>query len=141
MLAGQVRAVPVAVQQGAQTGEGTDDVVLGQRGGQRAVEPFENDLGTGTREPMSETKSAEQALPEPVRDHLGQQLRAVYSVTEPQPRYLGDAAPAVPEVFAPQIERLETRLKTHEEGTEAVEQALDKILDAFGVAPPENART
>ena len=73
-------------------------------------------------------------LPEPVRDHLGQQLRTLYTVAEAKPQYLGDEA-AVPREFAPQIERLETRLKTHEEGTGAVEQALDKILDAFGVSP------
>jgi len=73
-------------------------------------------------------------LPESVRDHLGHELRGVYTVAVPEPRYLGDE-PQVPERFEPQIERLETRLKTHEEGTEAVEQALDRILDAFGVAP------
>ncbi len=72
-------------------------------------------------------------LPEPVRDHLGQQLRAVYPVASQQPKFLGDEE-TVPEVFVPQLERLETRLKTHEEGTEAVGQALDRILDAFGVA-------
>ena len=83
---------------------------------------------------------ADVALPEPVRDHLGQQLRAAYPVTTDQPQFLGDEA-GVPSVFAPQIERLETRLKTHEEGTEAVEHALDKILDAFGVAVPAGAST
>ena len=42
----------------------------------------------------------------------------------------------VPEDFAPQIKRLETRLKTHEEGTIAVEQALDGLLgDLTGKAP------
>lgn len=76
----------------------------------------------------------ENTLPEPVRDHLGQQLRTIYKVGEDKPQFLGDEI-AVPTEFAPQIERLETRLKTHEEGTEAVEQALDKILDAFGVSP------
>lgn len=75
-------------------------------------------------------------LPESVRDHLGHELRGVYTVNRPEPRYLGDE-PEVPERFEPQIRRLETRLKTHEEGTEAVEQALDRILDAFGVAPDE----
>jgi hypothetical protein len=64
-------------------------------------------------------------LPEPVRDHLGQQLRGVLPV---------------PEVFEPQIRRLETRLKTHEEGTGAVGQALDQILDALGVKPGEPGR-
>ena len=92
---------------------------------------------------MSDDKTPDsafdRALPEPVRDHLGQQLRAVYQIPTDQPQYLGDDEASVPEALAPQIARLETRLKTHEEGTEAVEQALDKILDAFGVAPDEAA--
>ncbi|KAB1073933.1 hypothetical protein [Methylobacterium planeticum] len=71
-------------------------------------------------------------LPEPVRDHLGQQLRTVYTVEGGKPQFLGDAE-TPPEEFEPQIKRLETRLKTHEEGTVAVENALDRILDAFGV--------
>ena len=75
------------------------------------------------------------ALPEPVRDHLGQQLRGTIPVAD-KPRFLGDE-PAVPGEFEPQLRRLETRLKTHEEGTEAVGEALDRILDAFGVKPPQ----
>ncbi|GJE50913.1 hypothetical protein GOFOIKOB_3967 [Methylobacterium tardum] len=75
------------------------------------------------------------SLPEPVRDHLGQQLRGVLPVEADKPRFLGDDP--VPEVFEPQIRRLETRLKTHEEGTGAVGQALDQILDAFGVRPED----
>ncbi len=74
-------------------------------------------------------------LPEPVRDHLGQQLRGSLPVAE-KPRFLGDE-PTIPETFEPQIRRLETRLKTHEEGTGAVGEALDRILDAFGVNPIE----
>lgn len=70
---------------------------------------------------------ADAALPEPVRDHLGQQLRSVFTSADDVPQFLGD--PAVPEEFAPQLRRLETRLKTHEEGTVAVEQALDGLLD------------
>ena len=77
-------------------------------------------------------------LPEPVRDHLGQQLRGVLPVEADKPRFLGDDP--VPEVFEPQIRRLETRLKTHEEGTGAVGQALDQILDALGVRPEETDR-
>jgi hypothetical protein len=73
-------------------------------------------------------------LPESVRDHLGHELRSVYTEPTPEPRFLGDE-PSVPQEFEPQLRRLETRLKTHEEGTEAVEQALDRILDAFGVTP------
>ena len=92
------------------------------------------DKGAGAA--PSEAAHPETALPEPVRDHLGQQLRAVYAAPGggEGPQFLGDAA-AVPDAFQPQIRRLETRLKTHEEGTDAVEHALDKILDAFGVAP------
>ncbi|GJD59015.1 hypothetical protein [Methylobacterium dankookense] len=74
----------------------------------------------------------EAKLPEPVRDHLGQQLRGVLPVETGNPKFLGDEA--APEHFAPQIAKLETRLKTHEEGTGAVEDALDRILDAFGIA-------
>ncbi|KNY22369.1 hypothetical protein AKJ13_12130 [Methylobacterium sp. ARG-1] len=74
-------------------------------------------------------------LPEPVRDHLGQQLRGVLPVGPDKPRFLGDDP--VPDAFEPQIRRLETRLKTHEEGTGAVGQALDQILDALGVKPED----
>ena len=65
----------------------------------------------------------------------GQQLRGVLPVGPDKPRFLGDDP--VPEVFEPQIRRLETRLKTHEEGTGAVGQALDQILDALGVKPED----
>jgi hypothetical protein len=78
-------------------------------------------------------------LPEPVRDHLGQQLRGSLPVDD-KPRFLGDE-PSVPEEFAPQIHRLETRLKTHEQGTGAVGEALDQILDALGVKPGEGDGT
>ena len=77
-------------------------------------------------------------LPEPVRDHLGQQLRGVLPVSPDKPRFLGDDP--VPDAFEPQIRRLETRLKTHEEGTGAVGQALDQILDALGVTPEESGK-
>lgn len=73
---------------------------------------------------------AEAALPEPVRDHLGQQLRSVFTTEEPAPQYLGD--PVAPEIFEPQLKRLEVRLKTHEEGTVAVEQALENLLGDLG---------
>lgn len=79
-----------------------------------------------------ENASENPPLPESVRDHLGHELRGVLTETTPEPRYLGDE-PNIPEKFEPQIRRLETRLKTHEEGTDAVEHALDRILDAFGV--------
>lgn len=89
---------------------------------------------------MDNDKNTDGELPEPVRDHLGQQLRAMYSVSAEKPQFLGDEV-AVPEAFAPQIKRLETRISAHEGGKEAVEQALDKILDAFGVAPEDDAGT
>lgn len=77
----------------------------------------------------------EGVLPEPVRDHLGQQLRTVFTTGDGVPQYLGD--PVVPEEFVPQIKRLEVRLKTHEEGTEAVAQALDQmILGDPNASPP-----
>lgn len=76
----------------------------------------------------------EPALSEPVRDHLGQQLRSVFATGDGVPEYLGD--PVLPEAFVPQIKRLETRLKTHEEGTEAVAQALDRILGDLNITPP-----
>lgn len=75
---------------------------------------------------MSDHPQPDAALPEPVRDHLGQQLRSVFTTDEAVPEYLGD--PVVPPAFEPQIKRLETRLKTHEEGTIAVEQALEGLL-------------
>ncbi len=52
-------------------------------------------------------------LPEPVRDHLGQQLRGALPVAD-KPRFLGDEPP-IPGEFEPTLRRLETRLKTHEE--------------------------
>ncbi|MEE7448280.1 hypothetical protein MRF4_10850 [Methylobacterium radiotolerans] len=86
---------------------------------------------------MSDTPTdPKSTLPEPVRDHLGQQLRSVLPVGPDKPRFLGDDP--VPDAFEPQIRRLETRLKTHEEGTGAVGQALDQILDALGVKPQDD---
>lgn len=82
---------------------------------------------------MSDDNPGDAVLPEPVRDHIGQQLRAVYRVDPARPEFLGDTA--VPEPFGPQIARLETRLKTHEHGTGAVEAALDDILGDLGVVP------
>ncbi len=76
----------------------------------------------------------EGVLSEPVRDHLGQQLRTVFTTGDGVPQYLGD--PVVPEEFGPQLKRLEVRLKTHEEGTEAVAQALDSILGDLNASPP-----
>ncbi len=82
---------------------------------------------------MGDQGDDEARLPEPVRDHLGQQLRSVLAIDAGPPEFLGDEPP--PNAFAPQLQKLETRLKTHEEGTVAVEEALDRILDAFGIDP------
>ncbi|MCJ2034940.1 hypothetical protein [Methylobacterium sp. J-068] len=82
---------------------------------------------------MADVTLSDPALPEPVRDHLGQQLRSVFTTEEGVPQYLGD--PVVPEAFEPQIKRLEVRLKTHEEGTGAVEQALEGLLGDLGAGP------
>ena len=82
---------------------------------------------------MADDLPPDPALPEPVRDHLGQQLRSVFTTADAVPQYLGD--PVVPEAFEPQIKRLEVRLKTREEGTGAVEQALDGLLGDLGADP------
>jgi hypothetical protein len=69
----------------------------------------------------------EAALPEDVREHLGRALRSRYAAGTERPQYLGD--PALPEAFTEPVRRLEGRLKAHEEGTEAVRDALAAILD------------
>ena len=84
---------------------------------------------------MADDLPLDPALPEPVRDHLGQQLRTVFTTGETVPDYLGD--PAAPEAFAPQLKRLEVRLKTHEEGTGAVEHALDGLVEDLTGKPPQ----
>ena len=73
--------------------------------------------------------AGEAALPGPVREHLGRALRSTYADTIAKPQYLGD--PALPDAFTEPVRRLEGRLKAHEEGTEAVKDALEAIL-----APP-----
>lgn len=66
-------------------------------------------------------------LPETVRDHLGRELRTTYAASAEKPQYLGD--PAIPPELSAQVMRLEGRLKAHEQGTEAVKDALEAILD------------
>jgi hypothetical protein len=87
---------------------------------------------------MADEAQNDPALPEPVRDHLGQQLRSVFPTGDAAPQYLGD--PVVPEAFEPQIKRLEVRLKTHEEGTGAVEQALEGLIGDLGADPKARPR-
>lgn len=97
-------------------------------------------VNTGTSETgKPAAQEIDPALPEPVRDHLGQQLRSVFATHDGAPQFLGE--PAVPEEFAPQLRRLETRLKTHEEGTGAVEEALDGLLDDLKSLPASPVRT
>lgn len=62
-------------------------------------------------------------LPEPVREHLGQELRAAFNRTAPKPAYLGD--PALPPEFEHQLLRLDATLDVREKGVEAVAKALD----------------
>lgn len=76
--------------------------------------------------PSDPYENHDAALPEPVREHLGQQLRSVYNVQAEKPDYLGD--PGLPPQFTPQLRRLEGRLKAHDTGREAVEDALADIL-------------
>jgi hypothetical protein len=57
-----------------------------------------------------------------VQDHLGQKLRAAYNELAGKPKYLGD--PALPPEFDQQLLRMEMMLRTHEEGIEAVKEAL-----------------
>ncbi|KMO36599.1 hypothetical protein VQ02_15140 [Methylobacterium variabile] len=83
--------------------------------------------------PSDPYENHDAALPEPVREHLGQQLRSVYNVQAEKPDYLGD--PGLPPEFTPQLRRLEGRLKAHDTGREAVEDALADILREL---PPKN---
>jgi hypothetical protein len=57
-----------------------------------------------------------------VQDHLGQKLRAAYNELAGKPKYLGD--PALPPEFDQQLLRMEMTLRTHQEGVEAVKEAL-----------------
>ena len=60
--------------------------------------------------PSDPYENHDAALPEPVREHLGQQLRSVYNVQAEKPDYLGD--PGLPPEFTPQLRRLGTRQQT-----------------------------
>ncbi|AWN45297.1 hypothetical protein DK419_02295 [Methylobacterium terrae] len=76
--------------------------------------------------PSDPYENHDAGLPEPVREHLGQQLRSAYNVQAEKPDYLGD--PGLPPEFTPQLRRLEGRLKAHDTGREAVEDALKDML-------------
>lgn len=79
-------------------------------------------------------------LPQPVQEHLAQQLRATYQVMADKPAFLGD--PVLPPQFDRQIQRLEEREraeireKAHNLGIEAVEAALLGIDSGTGPETP-----
>lgn len=85
-------------------------------------------------------------LDKSVQDHLGQKLRAAYNELADKPKYLGD--PALPPEFDQQLLRMEMTIRTHEEGVEAVkdaladpdpvhEQGIEAVRMALGVPKPE----
>ncbi|KTS32190.1 hypothetical protein NS228_02450 [Methylobacterium indicum] len=76
--------------------------------------------------PSDPYENHDAALPEPVREHLGKQLRTTYNAEAGKPDYLGD--PVLPAEFTPQLRRLESRLKAHDTGREAVEDVVNNIL-------------
>ncbi|MEH3145048.1 MAG: hypothetical protein PGN34_06800 [Methylobacterium frigidaeris] len=88
---------------------------------------------------MAEADDDNASLPEPVRTHLGQQLRSVYNASAEKPQYLGD--PVLPPELSPHLRRLETRLKAHETGTGAVEDALKDLLGQDPAGSPPGGRS
>jgi hypothetical protein len=61
-------------------------------------------------------------LDQSVQEYLGQKLRAAYNEVAEKPHYLGD--PALPRELEEQLIELETRVRAHRTGTEAVREAL-----------------
>jgi hypothetical protein len=70
----------------------------------------------------------EPELDKSIQEHLGQKLRAAYNEVAEKPAYLGD--PVLPLEIEEQLLELETRVRAHRTGTEAVREALE--------IPPEN---
>jgi hypothetical protein len=64
----------------------------------------------------------EPGLSKPIQEHLGQRLRAAYNEVADKPAYLGD--PTLPREIEEQLIELETRIRVHDQGTEAVREAL-----------------
>jgi hypothetical protein len=70
----------------------------------------------------SGTEAPKPGLDKPIQEHLGQRLRAAYNEVAEKPAYLGD--PTLPPEIENQLHELETRIRVHEKGTEAVREAL-----------------
>jgi hypothetical protein len=91
----------------------------------------------------ADAEQLDTALPQPVQEHLGEQLRATYQQMTEKPAFLGDSA--LPPRFEHHIqqienrERAETRERAHDLGVEAVEAALQD--DASGAAGRPDAPT
>jgi hypothetical protein len=62
-------------------------------------------------------------LGQSIQEYLGQKLRAAYNEVAEKPAYLGD--PALPLQIEEQLLELETRVRAHRTGTEAVREALE----------------
>ena len=69
-----------------------------------------------------EAEESPSLLDKSLQEHLGQKLRAAYNEVADRPAYLGD--PALPPEFEHQLLRMETTIRTHVEGVEAVRDAL-----------------
>ena len=78
--------------------------------------------GTAAKVDDRDERQAKVLLDRSVQDHLGQKLRAAYNELAGKPKYLGD--PALPPEFDQQLLRMEMTLRTHEEGIDAVKEAL-----------------
>jgi hypothetical protein len=81
-------------------------------------------------EARDDAAQAKPGLDKPTQDFLGQKLRAAYNEVAEKPAFLGD--PTLPPEIEDQLLELETRIRAHEKGTEAVREAL-------GIPEPEPA--
>lgn len=78
----------------------------------------------------NDAEAAKPSLDQPIQEHLGQKLRAAYNEVAEKPAFLGD--PTLPPEIEDQLLELETRIRAHQQGTEAVREAL-------GIPEPESA--
>jgi hypothetical protein len=76
----------------------------------------------------NDAESLQPSLDKPIQELLGQKLRAAYNEVAEKPAFLGD--PTLPPEIEDQLLELETRIRAHEKGTEAVREAL-------GIPEPE----
>jgi DNA-binding transcriptional MerR regulator len=87
----------------------------------------------GAEPPGVDPERDDPALPAPVQEHLAQQLRAAYQQTSEKPAFLGD--PTLPPEIEEKVEQLAereramVREKAHELATEAVEAALEEVVN------------